>query len=171
MTNPESGASAMTEQQLALWMLDRMQNSAEFIDVLRKARVDGAPHFLDSPDLVEPHLEQLRKLHEGDDEEVVDLPPTVIGKLAALMERDLLSGPEEFMEKALAAYIERSGDRSLQPPIEPTIEMARAEIEGRTTGMFDKGFVAGLAQEAREELAREAERERDRGSERDGRES
>ena len=49
---------------------------------------------------------------------------------------------------------------------ETTIAMARAEIEGRTSGVFGEGFAANLANAARREI------ERERGNrEREGREN
>lgn len=159
----------MSERELALWMLGKMQDSETFLGILRKARATGARHMLDRADMHALHLQRLRKLHEGEDEETVEVPATLAGTIVALVERDLLSGPEELIEKAVAAYIERTGERDLPALAEPTIAMARAEIEGRTSGVFHAGFVVELAAAARAELSREAEaeRERDQGRERD----
>lgn len=156
----------MSERQLALWMLDKMRDSETFLGVLRKARMRGALHVLDKPDIIARHTARLRPLHEGDEEEEVEVPISLAAKMAAIMERDMLSGPEELIEKALAAYIERTNDKGLPKDWQTTIEMARAEIEGRTSGMFPAGFVAELAGAAREEMAREAEAERARDQER-----
>lgn len=170
MPNSTTASDGMSERELALWMLGKMQDSETFIGVLRSARKAGEPHFLDSADIRALHRQRLRQLHEGDDEEIVDIPVTLAAKMAALIERDLLSGPEELIEKAIEAYVERTGERDLPKERGATIAMARAEIEGRTSGVFHKGFVAGLARAARNEMAREAEQERDRGNDRDGRE-
>lgn len=112
------------------------------------------------------HTEHLKKLHQGEEEEVVEVPASIAGTIVALVERDLLSGPEELLEKALAAYIERTHDRGVPRDWQPTIELARAEIEGRTSGKFHPGFVAELAGAAREEMSRQAGREQDRGRDR-----
>ena len=163
MPNNLTTDDGMSERDLALWMLDQMQDSEKLLGILRRARVSGKRHQLDKPEIRALHLPALRKLHQGDDEETVEVPVTLAAKIAALVERDLLSGPEELIEKALAAYIERTGTRELPTFELPTIDMARAEIEGRTTGMFHAGFVAELAGAARVEIAREAERDRERG--------
>jgi hypothetical protein len=152
----------MSERDLALWMLDQMQDSDRFLGILRRARASGKRHQLDKPEIRALHLPTLRKLHQCDDEETVEVPVTLAAKIAALVERDLLSGPEELIEKALVVYIERTGSRELPDYKQPTLDLARAEIEGRTTGMFHAGFVAGLASIAREEMARNAERDRER---------
>ena len=157
----------MSERQLALWMLDKTRDSAALLDVFRRARVRGVSHVLDKPDIVYDHTARLKRLHQGDEEEEVEVPISLAAKMAALVERDLLSGPEELIEKALAAYIERTNDRGLPKDWQPAIEMARAEIEGRTSGVFHAGFIAELAGAAREEMAREAEAERVRDQGRD----
>ena len=167
MPNDATAADGMSERELALWMLEKMKDSDTFLGILRKARADGDPHMLDKAELRALHLLRLKMLHEGDEEETVEVPVTLAGTIAALVERDLLSGPEELIEKAIAAYIERTGERGLPAFTEPTIEMARAEIEGRTQGQFDPGLVRELASAARVELAREAEAEREQDRERD----
>jgi hypothetical protein len=167
MPNNSTLADGMSDRQLALWMLEKMRGSEEFLGQLRQARVDGVPDMLDRADVVALHTGRLKKLHQGEDEEVVEVPASIAGTIVALVERDLLSGPEELLEKALAAYIERTNDRGLPRDWQPTIELARAEIEGRTSGKFHPGFVAGLAGAAREEMGRQAGREQDRGRERD----
>lgn len=167
MTSKSTHGDGMSERQLALWMLDKMRDSEGLIDVLRRARIRGVSHALDRPDVASFHTARLKPLHQGDDEEEVEVPVSLAAKMAALVERDLLSGPEELIEKALAAYIERTNDKGLARDWQPTIEMARAEVEGRTSGKFHSGFVADLASAARNELAREAEAERVRDQGRD----
>jgi hypothetical protein len=165
--NNATTADGMSDQQLALWMLDKMADSEEFVGQLRQARVAGEPDDLDRPDIVEPHLDLLKKLHQGDEEETVEVSSWTAGAIVALVERDLLSGPEELIEKALVAYIERTNDRGLPRDWQPTIAMARAEIEGRVSGKFHAGLVSELAAAAREEMNREAGLQRDHGRERD----
>lgn len=163
MVSDATSPDGMSERQLALWMLDKMAGSKEFIGVLRQARSDGERHFLDTEEVRAMHMRRLKKLHQGDTEEVVEVPAVLAGKIAGIVDRDLLSGPDELIEKAIEAYIERTGSRELPENRQPTLDMARAEVEGRTTGMFHSGFVAGLAGAAREEMARDADRDRDRG--------
>lgn len=169
MTNNPMASDGISDRQLALWMLSRMQESAGFIDVLRKARAKGKRHALDQAQYRALHLSRVRKLHTGDDDEVVEVPPALAAKMEALIERDLLSGPEELLEKAIEAYVERTGQRALPLERAATFAMARDEIEGKTSGVFHKGFVADLAGSAREEMARDAEALRARESERGGR--
>jgi hypothetical protein len=167
MANNATGHGGMTERELALWMLEKMKDSDTFLGILRKSRVEGQRHVLDTADIRALHVRRLKMLHQGDEEETVEVPVSLAGTIAALVERDLLSGPEELIEKAIAAYVERTGERDLPRFSEGTIEMARAEIEGRTQGQFDAGFVKELAEAARAELAREAEAERDREQDRE----
>jgi len=167
MANNSQSNDGMTERELALWMLEKMKDSETFLNILRKARAEGEPHVLDKADIRALHVLRLRMLHEGDEEETVEVPVSLAGTIAALVERDLLSGPEELIEKAIVAYIERTGERDLPRFSEATIEMARAEIEGRTQGQFDGRFVSDLAMAARAELALEAEAERAREQDRE----
>ena len=162
----------MPDKDLALWMLERMGDSEEFLGVLRKARLAGSRDVLDMPALVAPHLKRLGKLFQSDTEDDVAASPSTAAKIEAVMKRDLLSSPEEFIEKALAAYLEKHprGAEGLPNEWQSTIEAARAEIEGRTSGAFEPGLTAELAASARQELARQdAEHSRSRG--RDGREN
>lgn len=165
---PHKGA---TDKELALWMLDRMRDSEEFLGVLQKARKAGKPDVLDKPDYVARHKARLAKLYTSDTEDDVPVSPATIAKIEILMERDMLSSPEEFIEKALAAYIEKHprGMESLDANWQSTFDAARAEIEGQTQGIFEPGFTAGLAASAREELARQAG-DRTKANERGGRE-
>lgn len=160
-----------SEKELALWMLDKMRNSEEFLGVLRAARAKGRRDVLDTPDYVARHKGRLKKLYEGDDEETVETPASLAGEIDALVERDMLAGREELIEKAIAAYIERhpEGSKGLPEGWQSTFELARAEIEGTTSGAFPAGFVSELAAAAREEMDRQvaAERERDAGRERE----
>ncbi|MEQ1615978.1 MAG: hypothetical protein ABL904_24735 [Hyphomicrobiaceae bacterium] len=161
----------MPDSELALWMLERMRDSEEFLGVLQKARKAGARDVLDTPDYVARHKARLAKLYKSDTEDDVTVSATTIAKIEMLMARDMLSSPEEFIEKALAAYIEKHprGAEGIDGNWQSTFEAARAEIEGRTQGMFEPGFTAGLAASAREELARQAG-DRTKVNERGGRE-
>jgi hypothetical protein len=76
--------------------------------------------------------------------------------------RDLLSSREEFIEKALDAYLDRHGRAGVPQDWRSTVALAKAEVEGRVEGAFHEGFVAELAQAARDELAKEAEKGRER---------
>lgn len=147
------------DKELALWMLDRIADSGEFLAVIRNARVKGRRDVLDTPDYVEKHKARRRKLFEGDDEETVTVPVELAAEIEALIGRDLLSGKEELIEKALTAFIVRHPERAAGAEAQwlPTVEAARAEVEGRTKGQFRKGLVKDLAAAARAELARQAE--------------
>lgn len=164
--------SSASDQELALWMLDRMQDSESFLAVIKAARVGGKRDVLDSPDYVEKHQGRLKKLYQSDTEDDAPMSSSTAAKIEALMNRDLLSSKEELLEKALAAYLEQhpAGRDGLPADWASTFEAARAEVEGRTTGAFEPGFTAGLAASAREELERHAGIERDHGRGRDGRE-
>ncbi len=159
------------DRELALWMLERMRDSEEFLGVLQKARKAGTRDVLDTPDYVARHKARLSKLYKSDTEDDVEISATTVAKIEMLMARDMLSSPEEFIEKALAAYIEKHprGAEGLTNDWKTTFDAARAEIEGRTSGAFEPGFTAGLAASAREELARQAN-DRTRTNERGGRE-
>lgn len=161
----------MPDKDLALWMLERMRDSEEFLAVLQKARKAGTRDVLDTPDYVARHKARLSKLYKSDTEDDVEISATTVAKIELLMARDMLSSPEEFIEKALAAYIEKHprGAEGIDGNWQSTLEAARAEIEGRTQGMFEPGFTAGLAASAREELARQAG-DRTKVNERGGRE-
>lgn len=164
-SNPKS------ERELALWMLDRMTDSDEFLGVLRKARVAGKPHILDTPDYIAKHKARLLKLHKADSEEDTEITTAAAAWIDALVERDLLSSREEFLDKAIAAYVEKYGADRLPGADKSMVAAARDEIEGRTSGAFEEGFTANLAAAARGELERQAAAEKSREAERGGRES
>jgi hypothetical protein len=85
--------------------------------------------------------------------------------MSGVIERDLLSSRAELLEKALRAYLDSHPQDSagLRSGRQTTIEAARDEIEGKTSGAFEPGFVGRLAEAARQDRAREAERDgRDR---------
>lgn len=162
-----------SDQELALWMLERMKDSAEFLGTLRAARVKGKRDILDAPEYIDRHKGRLKKLFEGDEDETVDAPPALAGTIDEIAARDLLSGREELIEKAIAAYLDvhPRGAEGLPAGWQTTFDAARAEIEGKTQGGFQPGFVADLAAAARRELAREAAIEAQRtsgGQEREG---
>lgn len=165
MTTPNDLSKA-SDKELALWMLDRIADSGEFLEAIRDARINGTRDVLDTPDYVERHTTRRRKLFDGDDTETVTAPVEVAAQIEALVKRDLLSGKEELIEKALAAFIARHPERGALD-WQPTVEAARAEVEGRTSGQFRKGFVADLAEAARSELARQAEEQAQSGKSRD----
>lgn len=168
MANEPNGRS---DQELALWMLERMKDSADFLGTLRAARVKGKRDILDEPQYVDRHKGRLKKLYQGDDEETVDAPVSLAGTLDQIAARDLLSSREELIEKAIAAYLDThpKGAEGLPSGWQTTFDLARAEIEGKSQGAFKPGFVAELAASARKEMAREAEaaRARDQGRERE----
>ena len=163
----------MPDQALALWMLDRMRDSEEFLGVIQAARKAGRPDVLDEPDYVARHKGRLAKLYQSDedDEDTIDAPPSLAAKIDAVMRRDMISSVEELLEKALAAYIDNhpSKNEGLPKNWQTTFDVARAEIEGKTSGAFEPGFVANLAASARAEIDRSAEA--DHARENDGRES
>lgn len=165
---PEVGAS---DTELALWMLDRMRDSEEFLGVIKAARVAGRRDVLDSEDYIERHKGRLKKLYQSDDEDETPISSSTAAKIEAVMKRDLLSSREELIEKAMAAYLEQHprGMEGVPADWRSTFEAARAEVEGRTSGAFEPGFTASLASAAREELVRlnETVKERDSGRERD----
>jgi hypothetical protein len=147
-----------SEKELALWMLDKMRDSEEFLGVLKAARNAGKTDILDTPDYVAKHKGRLKKLYQGDVDDDVDVPSSLAGEVDAIASRDLLSSREEFVEKALRAYIDQhpSGADGLPADWQTTFDAARAEIEGHTSGAFEPGFVGRLAEAARQELEREA---------------
>lgn len=155
-----------SDKELALWMLERMQRSEESLAVIKAARRDGTRDLLDTPEYVARHRQRLAPLYKGGDEETVELPPELVAALQAIGDRDLLSGNEELIEKALAAYIKQhpKGDDDLPTEWETTFDLARAEVEGRISGAFKPGFTAELAAAARREIAREAGADRSLGS-------
>jgi hypothetical protein len=145
-----------------------MRDSEEFLGVIQKARRSGQPDILDTPDYVARHKSRIAKLYQSDSEHDVEVPVSIAAKIEALMQRDMLSSPEELIEKALAAYIEKHprAAEGLPKYWQTTLEAARAEVEGKTRGAFEPGFAAGLAASARQELERQATTERDHGAQR-----
>lgn len=160
-----------TDKELALWMLDRMADSDEFLGVLRKARAAGKRDILDAPDYIAKHKARLLKLHKADSEEDTDITTAAAAWIDALVERDLLSSREEFLDKAIAAYVEKYGADHLPGADRSIVEAARDEIEGKTSGAFEPGFTAGLAAAARIELDRQAAAEKSRDAGRSGRDN
>ncbi len=160
-------AGKMSEKQLALWILNKMRDSEQFLDVIRSARKTGEPDILDTPDYVARHKQRLAKLYQDSDEEPVETSTGAAAVAAHIEERDLLSCREELIEKALAAYLgqHERGAEGLPKDWQTTFALAEAEIEGRTSGAFREGFVKGLADMARQEMAKEAEKSRDKSRE------
>ncbi len=151
-TEPDTSSN----RAMALWLLDRMDESAQFLGQLRAARHAGVSDMFDRPELITRHQKVLRKLTEDDsDEEPVDLPAALVAKLRALADRDLLSGPGQVIEAALALYIAKRPDLARElPPFAPmTPAAARAAIEAPGGSELE----AYLAEAARDELARERE--------------
>lgn len=152
------------DTELALWMLERMRNSERFLGVIKAARVAGSRDVLDTPDYVELHRNRLKKLFQSGSGDDAPLSTATAAKVAAVMKRDLLSSPEEFLEKALGAYLELNprGLEGLDVERQTVFDQARDEIEGRTSGEFKPNFVNELAAAAREELVRQADHSIDR---------
>ena len=57
MTNEPAGR---TDKDLGLWMLERMQESAEFLGVIRDARTKGKRDMLDTPEYAALHRGRLK---------------------------------------------------------------------------------------------------------------
>jgi hypothetical protein len=117
------------------------------------------------------HTKRMAPLHQGAREELIETPFEVAGLIDKLAERALLSGREDLIAKALAAYLKAhpKDDAGLPKNWQSTVDLARAEIEGKTSGAFEPGFVIDLATAARSELARRAAQEKGRSVGRDGR--
>ncbi len=165
---PAVGAA---DKELALWMLERMRDSEEFLGVIRAARSAGGTDILDTPDYIALHTRRAAPLYQGEHEELVDAPASLVAVIEKLAERDLLSGKEDLIEKAIAAYLAKhpKGDTDLPKNWQSTVDLARAEIEGHTSGAFKPGFVTELATAARQEIARRAGLDSGRGAGRDSR--
>lgn len=161
-----------SDRELALWMLERVRDSEEFLGVIKAARTAGSRDVLDTPEYVARHRGRLKPLYQSDDSDTEEAPAALASLIDEIVARDMLSSREELLEKALKAYLEShpKGMEGLPLEWETTFEAARAEIEGKTSGAFEPGFVAGLADAARAELARQAS-EQSKAQERDGREN
>ena len=172
MKNSLNTSAGKSEKELALWMLDQMRDSEEFLGVLKAARVTGTRDILDSPAYIARHQARLKPLFQSDSEDDAPISTSTASNIEALVERDLLSSREELIEKALTAYLEKHPEIAKELPVamQPTFEAARAEIEGQTSGVFEAGFVGKLAAAARTELARQAEALRELEAGRGGRE-
>lgn len=152
----------MPDQELALWFLDRMTRSEEWLAALRKARRERTPDLLDHPDLTTRHRRRLARLYQSSTDDDVSTTASTAAAIDKVVERDLLSSREEFIELALATYLDGRPEVAEGLPTDwrTTLEAARAEVEGRTSGAFDAGFTAGLAEAARDELQQERSAER-----------
>lgn len=146
-----------SDQELALWLLERMKDSAEFFATVRAARVKGRPDVLDESEHIERHAKRLRKLYQGDGDDTVEAPASLAGAIDEITARDVLSGREELIEKALQAYLDTHPKGAAGLPMEwqTTFDAARAEIEAKTSGTFEPEFVRNLAQAARQEIEQE----------------
>ena len=158
------------DTELALWMLERMRDSEEFLGVIRAARSAGGRNVLDTPSYIARQQARLAPLYQGGSEELVDLPDSVVARLEAIAQQHLLSCNEETVEKMLAAFLVANPKIAATVPADwpTTFDMAKAEVEGRTSGVFMPGFAADLAAAARGEIARRTELDKGRGSGRDG---
>lgn len=156
--------AASSDKELALWMLDRIRDSERFLSIIRAARNSGTRDVLDTPEYIATHRGRLKKLFQSDSGDDTPFPPATAAKVAAIMKRDLLSSPEEFLEKALDAYLllHPRGLEDIAVERQSAFDAARDAIEDRTSGEFKPGFVARLAAAAREELSRQSERTLDR---------
>ena len=168
MQNNPTGES---DKELALWMLERMRGSDEFLGVIRAARSAGEPHILDKAEITAQHTSRLAPLYQGDTELALEASDTVLAAMQTAKARNLLSCDEELLEKALAAFLAKNPKIGEGMPSDwpATFDLAKDEIEGRTSGAFKAGFVAELATAARGELARSASAEASQQSGRDGR--
>jgi hypothetical protein len=164
---PKSGAS---DKELALWMLERMRHSETELSVIRAARRAGGTEMLDTPTHVAKHRQRLAPLYRGADEELIEMPEAVVATLERISAQHVFSCNEELFEKALAAYLAKYPKAGEGVPSDwpTTIDAARAEVEGRTSGAFNVGFTAELATAARAEIASSNEKgtTRDRGDDR-----
>lgn len=170
--NAAMNPSDKSDQQLALWLLERMKNSEEFLAEVQAARQSGSRDVLDSPDLISRHTTRLKKLYQSDSDDTEEAPAALAALIDEIVARDMLSSREELLEKALKGYIDNHPLQSQGLPADwqTTLDAARAEIEGKTHGAFEPGFVAGLADAARREIAQEAARERAKQKSNDGHE-
>lgn len=156
-----------SQKALALAALDRIgESERELSDIrARAARGEGRPG-LEAP----PHLDRVQALYQSETVEMVELPATMVAMMDQLAARDLLSCREEFIEKALAAYIAEHprGTEDLPKDWQTTVASARDEVEGRTQGAFGPGFTAALAaveqrEQHRQGSGRDTARGRDDG--------
>jgi len=162
-----------SDRELALWMLERMRDSEEFLGVIRAARTAGKRDVLDTPGYVARHQGRLKKLFQSDTDDTEEAPAALASLIDEIVARDMLSGREELLEKALKAYLDShpKGTEDLPAEWQTTFEAARAEIEGKTSGAFEPGFVAGLADAARRDIALQAARDNSKDKNRGEREN
>lgn len=155
---------------MALAMVSKLANSQGSLAVIREARQQGTRDVLDDPAYVAKHRQRLKRLYQGDAETPVSLPVPIAKVIEAIMSRDLLSSPEELIEKALGAYLDQhpKGREGVTIDWPTTAAAARAEIEAGAADRFDAGFAGRLAEAEREERSRVAEK--DRANERNDRE-
>ncbi len=162
----------MADAALAAWMLGQMRISEDCIAVIQAARRAGKRDALDEPAYVAFHNNRRKKLYQGDDDDIVELPASVVAKIKTIMDRDAISSIEEFIEKSIGAYLALHPLKSAGLPMDwqTTLAQAEAEIDGHASGAFGAGFVAGLAASTREVIDQMAEQEQERSAGHDGRE-
>lgn len=162
-------SESASDVELALWMLERMRDSERFLGIIRAQRRAGSRDVLDTPAYIAEHRSRLKKLFQSDADDEPPLPLATAAKVAAIMKRDLLSSPEEVLEKALDAYLQLNprGLDGIDVVRQSVFDAARAEIEGRTVGEFVPGFAADLATAARGEIARLSEQQINRSQARE----
>ncbi len=152
-------------------MASKLANSQGSLAVIREARKQGKRDVLDDPAYVARHRQRLRRLYQSDAEAPVSLPVPIAKVIEAIMSRDLLSSPEELIEKALGAYLDQHprGREGVAIDWATTPAAVRAEIEAGTAERFDAGFAGRLAEAERKE-ERQRGAEKDRANERNDRE-
>lgn len=152
-------------------MASKLANSQGSLAIIRDARAAGKRDVLDSPAYVAKHRQRLSSLYRGDAERSVSLPVPIAKVIEAIMSRDLLSSPEELLEKALGAYLDQHprGREGVAVDWQTTLAAARAEIEAGTTERFGPGFAGRLAEAERAEQQQRAV-EHERANERADRE-
>lgn len=162
MTSDRNAVPAATagDTELALWIVERMRDSERFLGIIRAERRAGNRDVLDTAEYIARHRARLRKLFQSDTDDETPLPPQTAAKMAAIMKRDLLSSPEEVIEKALDAYLQLHprGLDGIAADRQSVFDAARDEIMRGTSVEFAPGFTARLASAARDEIARMSER-------------
>ncbi|MGL1622414.1 hypothetical protein ACSTG8_23420, partial [Vibrio parahaemolyticus] len=63
-----------SDRELALWMLERVRDSEEFLGVIKAARTAGSRDVLDTPEYVARHRGRLKPLYQSDDSDTEEAP-------------------------------------------------------------------------------------------------